>query len=791
MAVSYEYFPANVVDEVQCLIVSADASGEYQKYMLDAFEVLDREQICRFEDNVQADQLVISHFNRGGLGFNAHDAHKVLAMAFRGGINPKKLEEATSHELNPLEPKRSEQLALMKQIQARHPEYVAPMTGRERLGTLGCGHFGQAVKATLCECRTPEKSIADARGRLNAAHLTAKDKRFGPLSTTGWRHRIVPWTAIETWPRLANCIQAGLNASNVVSTCTTDSETLVSIVGYTDAMDEPDFAAAAKAVGQTSSCFAYIDKLAVLAEKFSGGPGAPAIRMLHAVSTKLGCTALVGEEVMTAIVEMPHPAESPRPYVRQALLAAQMSSKVVVDGVYRLLKPDHILSLGKDKKHADLVEECEACLSMAHRWVLSANAKGEFISDASCVNVFGNILIRTGLLLGDVCKRGYGPNCAAVVPSDLADVQRKFADAYCAALKPAVPKPKKMNNWLKIEGGDGSGSDPDAEGSEPTRKKHLTFADLTDLTRIAALEGFVEGKCVVQKQGGTDKGVFRITSLSRTACVLVDTETHKATKGEPVTETVAYDMLAKKWKPYTEPVPVVLDTRAYDAPLQEDGPNDDVKQVAAHAVVITQLYDTAVENADSNDAVSWWDPKRIVVNKPLKAKELILVPYTTSNRVLLYSEKGAGKNPVEIVHSGFKFVLTAPACPQLWAKEGAKSELTGMLVPYWHVRPATPHETSNLSEGVLDVTADEMPCGIPCLFNEKALKVGDVLLRPATCKPTVPDDVRSRKAADLGVSSLDTPVPKRPKGAKGAKGASSKGATGKSAGKGKAAGKNT
>ena len=79
---SYEFYDRKVVDQAQGIIEAADSSGEYQKYMLDVFEVLDEHNICRFEDHVTADQLVISNYNRGGLGFNPYDAHKVLARAF-------------------------------------------------------------------------------------------------------------------------------------------------------------------------------------------------------------------------------------------------------------------------------------------------------------------------------------------------------------------------------------------------------------------------------------------------------------------------------------------------------------------------------------------------------------------------------------------------------------------------------------------------------------------------------------------------------------------------------------
>ena len=102
--------------------------------------------------------------------------------------------------------------------------------------------------------------------------LSKKDPRYASLAYGGWGHYVIPWSAIETWPRLGHVFQAGHNARNAVPTQVNEAETLVSIVAYADSMHKADFQQAAKAVSATSACKAYCDKLGVMAERFAGGP---------------------------------------------------------------------------------------------------------------------------------------------------------------------------------------------------------------------------------------------------------------------------------------------------------------------------------------------------------------------------------------------------------------------------------------------------------------------------------------------------------------------------------------
>ena len=49
---------------------------------------------------------------------------------------------------------------------------LAPVTGKERLRTLGTGHASAFCKAANAGCRTPISYLQDAAGRINLPFLT-------------------------------------------------------------------------------------------------------------------------------------------------------------------------------------------------------------------------------------------------------------------------------------------------------------------------------------------------------------------------------------------------------------------------------------------------------------------------------------------------------------------------------------------------------------------------------------------------------------------------------------------
>ena len=152
MAVNYS---DALVHMVQCKIDAA-RSGKIPPITAfeDIMELFVEHNIVRVE--VVHPSLVFVHTcNRGGLGLNPHNAHRNGAIMKSVGCDPSELHKSLVIEMSPLEPKRSEQMAFNIRLIEAAKGLLAQPTGRERLLSLGGGHFLAFFRAVLEGCKTP------------------------------------------------------------------------------------------------------------------------------------------------------------------------------------------------------------------------------------------------------------------------------------------------------------------------------------------------------------------------------------------------------------------------------------------------------------------------------------------------------------------------------------------------------------------------------------------------------------------------------------------------------------
>ena len=199
-------------------------------------EILVHEGLAR-EEKAVAEDMIFDYSNRGGLGGNAHDAHRNAELILSNWADPQELAKATSMEVCPIGRLREQQYEFMRRLVRRSQGLFADVKGTETSGTLACGHFSQFVKACKACCKTPLKRLQDSSGRLNAGVLGNKNKNFGAMCREGWVHLKLSFRCRVAWPRLADLVQRALNASNTVPTHTTEVETIKSISEYGSAME--------------------------------------------------------------------------------------------------------------------------------------------------------------------------------------------------------------------------------------------------------------------------------------------------------------------------------------------------------------------------------------------------------------------------------------------------------------------------------------------------------------------------------------------------------------------------
>ena len=265
-------------DEVNKLI-DIGLAGAPESAWLDIKELLLKNNFARYEDNVCADDLLVDECNRGTLGLNPSDFHRNGAKIMKTGCNPAKLHDATSIELAPYGPHRDFQIQFNTKIAEASDGMMAVPTGKERLSTLGCGHFGCLVKSTRAGCRTPEQTLQDMQGHLSVSHLGKIDKRYGALCNNGYRHLVLPYDLRVAFPRLPHLVQLGLNASNEVPTKSTEMETAESLKEYM-LNSKGDVKSAIAAVECTSARKGYVDKLATMVQLYVGGGNGTVIKRM-------------------------------------------------------------------------------------------------------------------------------------------------------------------------------------------------------------------------------------------------------------------------------------------------------------------------------------------------------------------------------------------------------------------------------------------------------------------------------------------------------------------------------
>ena len=119
------------------------------------------------------------------------------------------LAKSTAFELSGLEPARSEQLGYNHTLVDKADGMLAPVIGKERYLTVGCGHTTAFYHAANASRKTSEPDLQDSFGRLNARSLGRTDAAMRRMPTKGWRWTILSWQCECTWSCLLHVAQAG------------------------------------------------------------------------------------------------------------------------------------------------------------------------------------------------------------------------------------------------------------------------------------------------------------------------------------------------------------------------------------------------------------------------------------------------------------------------------------------------------------------------------------------------------------------------------------------------------
>jgi hypothetical protein len=234
--------------------------------------------------------LLFTHMcNRGGLGLNAFNVHRNMSKIHRIGADLQKLVDSTCFEMPKDVIMRKKQTDFNLSLIKNAAGLLAPCTGRERYLSVGGGHTTAGCRAINHGCATPEARLADGKGKLNASLLWEHRPILKQMCTEGWEWTIIPHEVQETWPGIPALAQQALNASNSVSSETTELESASTIAQYAEQSDPAtttwDMCIAA-AAASNPPCVDYIDAIGKYAKLFGGGKGACMVTYLDTFQKK-------------------------------------------------------------------------------------------------------------------------------------------------------------------------------------------------------------------------------------------------------------------------------------------------------------------------------------------------------------------------------------------------------------------------------------------------------------------------------------------------------------------------
>lgn len=156
------------------------------------------EEKVMFQQQLTADELIIHPQNRGGMGVQVYNMHSKGKRILECGCDISLLNGSTCVEMHPNQSKKQAQCQVTAKLHQNHPDFIAPVSGKERFLSLSASHVSQFFKAMVLGCKSPEEDLVDPKsGRMSVASH-AHDQEFYKAATQGWTWTVVPWYVEET-----------------------------------------------------------------------------------------------------------------------------------------------------------------------------------------------------------------------------------------------------------------------------------------------------------------------------------------------------------------------------------------------------------------------------------------------------------------------------------------------------------------------------------------------------------------------------------------------------------------
>ena len=669
--------------------------------------LLRRARLC-YRAKFQNAQVLVHPSNRGGLGLNAFNAHRTGARIWRAGPDMRELAKATAFELNPNEPKKSLQVGFNKDLVSRASNMLAPVSGVERILSVACSHTAAFCKAASSGCTTDQEQFKDAGGKLNFPFLCTNPV-MKEMLCDGWDWEVVAWVAEHQWPHLPSLAQRALNASNNVASQETELETACTIANDASLQslgDGPiDWDRAIQMASSTvPSCLEYIDVVAEYTQKYGGGKGAPMMIFLDKFSKEYGQNVKLGQEYFSAVTHLVFPAKSKvYPHIRTALLATNLISEKIVDGVARLLTKSDVERF-KSKAVMPDVENGEVAIEQGWR-TLNTHLKSQQLTEGQAHGIIGRFMTR---LVLKIAKKGkMGPEQR--VFDSLEAIKSEFVADLREVLGPTV---KIECPWSAEK------SQPSEDNAASASSSAFTnFSDIVDPVWHAKAAGFDVGEYCYPKKDGKATA-YKLTGFGSNVALVAQVQLPHEVDKKPAEISIDIETLLSKWQLWKDFTPTVLVEFELGGPNSVKG-SDHIKRELSRSLIFTELVRLAKEREPAKQTFAYTlHPVELRAATAVRKGEAVLTPLSDLLKISTMSTDRAAKVIVEDT----SFYIEPP--PKVKSNDASTWSKSTVFVPFWWVGTTDDMSLVNMQE----VPKTHNGITIPARVNSKALKKGDLLM---------------------------------------------------------------
>ena len=701
--------PAPLVCKVQAKIDSVFA-GELAPLTgyNDIWDMLEEEHIVQVK-TLHVSQVMCHMCNRETLGLNGHNVHKNGNEIDTVGCDPAELNKAACFECCPLEPKKSEQIGWNQELVHNSAGLLAPLTGKEVAMSVGTGHFTAWCRCINASCKTPYIKMADQHGRLLPDRFRKKDKRIGKCIDVGFDWRFFPWTCEAAWPKLPDLCQRALNASHQVTTKSTELNVMCAICDQDQNRTESQtFQDVLKAIALASPpCAHYITQVGQLSVQCAGGKGAPLVKFLDRFAKRFGESKVLGEEFVTALVDMKSAETEPWHFLKVACVAANLASPKVVDGIAKCLTKSDIDKMKGPlkKKSGDVNRVVKHAFTVCEDVV----SKGALSQDSADV-LLGKLMVRHCLQL--VSKEQSGSQKKVYKDSD------EIVSAFVNCVRAEVDDDAvDLGQWTEIPVvpvGHQSASAP----SKGKVDGVLSLQELEDPKRILDQSNFEVGGYVKEKavEGGSD--VYKVIAQNEDGSISLKQWSMLGDR-ENLVFIVPLQKLLDGWSVHTGAMPCFL---PYSPTLCANHP------AIAQEFVKHRAFEALV-NHEKGEGLRKFKytqfPNGVMAGQDFSKGSLKLAPMTFLGNIQIGKELTKVKMQVDDV------VLTVSGLPKpgkLVCDDKSRDQAYAKFcyVPYWWVETTSDNEKANMRMASMKCPEDDA-IKYPVLQNLRAIKENERL----------------------------------------------------------------